>query len=476
LLLEKLPFLLLAAGSCLITVAGNRAVGALVEGAAGFPLEIRLQNALFAYVRYLGKALWPVHLAVFYPYPDQFPPWRAAVCALVLLAVSALAIVNARRRPYLLVGWFWFLGVLVPFVGILQAGEQALADRFAYVPLIGLFLMIVWGLADWADRAPSPARSADRSAARSADIPVGLGHRGREADMNVGAPGGTVPGSKARTRSGAPSPQPSPPRRGRGSSDARLSPNRGVPDSRTDVREVSLSPSEGERAGVRGKTTSHWLWPCRYRGAWAGALAVAALVCCAGLSRRQTAYWQNSVTLFSHALAVTRDNARAHANLGSALAAAGQTEAAIEQFLETLRLNPDHAVAHWEVASCLAQLGRVDEALSHYETALRLKPDFPEALNNLAWLRATHPDPKYRDGAAAVELAERACRLTDRQEPMFIGTLAAAYAEAGRYDDAVKTAEEAKAKAAAAGQKELAEKNRHLLELYRARQPFHESR
>ena len=362
LLLEKLPFLPLIVASCLITVAGNRAVGAMLETSAGFPPGLRLQNALFSYIKYLGKAVWPRNLAVFYPYPEQFPAGRAVLCGLALLVISGLVLAAARRRPYLPVGWFWFLGVLAPFAGLLQSGEQAMADRFAYVPLIGVFLMIVWGAADLA----------------------------------------------AHSRS------------------------------------LLLA-------------------------------ALGVLVCCAALSRRQTGYWQNSVTLFSHALAVTGDNARVHANLGMALAAEGKTEEGIQHLLEALRLHPEHAVAHWAVGSGRAQQGRFDEAVQQYEAALSLKPDFAEALNNLAWLRAAHPDAKYRNGAAAVELAERACRLTGQQEPLFIGTLAAAYAEAGRFADAVKAAEKARDLAMTVGQKELAEKNRQLLELYRLGKPFHET-
>ena len=105
------------------------------------------------------------------------------------------------------------------------------------------------------------------------------------------------------------------------------------------------------------------------------------------------------MTLFSHALDVTGDNARSHSNLGQALAVEGKTEEAIQHLLEAIRISPDHAVAHWAVGHWPRQQGRFEEAISYYETALRLKPDFPEALNNLAWIRATHPDPKYRDGA-----------------------------------------------------------------------------
>ena len=452
LVVEKLPFVVLSAASCLITIASTRGLGVLIDPSAGFPFEMRLQNALFSYTKYLGKALWPTQLAVFYPYPAEFPVERAVVCGLLLLGISGLAILTVRTRPYLLVGWFWFLGVLVPFVGLLQAGEQAMADRFAYVPLIGLFVMMVWGLAEWAGRWPRGRK--------------GSGFQ----EIAAAAADGGAYGS---SRSGV---------RGAGDSAPRAS---------EDVRNVRLgeTPRPTFTPGSRGVSAKpEGLAPTDVGGydcldphrRWGElvliAVSVIALGACAVLTNRQTGYWQNSVTLFSHSLAVTGDNARAHSNLGLALAVEGKTEESIQHLQETLRLNPEHAIAHWAVGSGRSTQGRFEEAIQHYETAISLKPDFPEALNDLAWLRATHPDSNYRNGAAAVELAERSCQLTKQQEPMFIGTLAAAYAEAGRFEDAVKTAERAKALAGAMGQKELAEKNRELIELYRQGKPFHEAR
>ena len=110
------------------------------------PCRFGRANALVSYVRYIGKAVVPTNLAVLYPYPKAWPGWEVALCGLLLIAVSGLAIRTLRSGPYLFVGWFWFLGVLVPFIGLIQAGEQAMADRFMYIPIIGLFMLVVWGL------------------------------------------------------------------------------------------------------------------------------------------------------------------------------------------------------------------------------------------------------------------------------------------------------------------------------------------
>ncbi|TMB07957.1 MAG: tetratricopeptide repeat protein, partial [Deltaproteobacteria bacterium] len=163
LVVEKLPLLALAAAASVMgIVAGQRAdaVGSL----ARFPLEARLANALVSYARYLGKTLWPSRLAVFYPYPSAWPAWQLAGAAVLLAAVTTVAIVHMRRRPYLLVGWLWFLGMLFPVSGVVQDGSQAMADHFTYLPLIGLFVMVAWGGQDLLARCPVPPPALKASA------------------------------------------------------------------------------------------------------------------------------------------------------------------------------------------------------------------------------------------------------------------------------------------------------------------------
>ena len=148
LLIEKIPFLALSAASCLITMRAQKAAGAV--GALPFPLGVRLKNALYSYVLYIKETLWPANLAPLYPHPGSaLPIWKAALAAVVLLAIS-VAILKLRRG-YLLVGWLWFLGTLVPVIGLVQVGNQAMADRYTYIPFIGLFVAIAWGAAEIAE-------------------------------------------------------------------------------------------------------------------------------------------------------------------------------------------------------------------------------------------------------------------------------------------------------------------------------------
>ncbi|MGO8931088.1 MAG: tetratricopeptide repeat protein [Limisphaerales bacterium] len=363
LLLEKLPFLVLAAAAAFITLAGHHEIRA--EGSAGLPWQLRVANALVSYVRYLGKTFWPSHLAVFYPHPGVWPAEVVGGSVLVLLAVSGFMIWRARKAPYLVTGWLWFLGVLVPMIGIIQAGAQAMADRFAYVPLIGLFIMIVWGLADWAARW------------ERAEIVLGI-------------------------------------------------------------------------AGVF------------------------ALGGCVALTCRQLSYWQNTTTLFEHALHVTSNNACAHFSLGNELADQGQTQQAMKEWEIALQIEPSRADIHGRIASSLSRQGDFTGAIARYRRALQIDPDLAEVLNNLAWLLATCPEASLRNGPEAVQLASKACELTRFRRTIMVGTLAAAYAEAGLFTEAVATARKACTLASEEGDGPLMARNQQLLELYRAGQPYHE--
>jgi tetratricopeptide (TPR) repeat protein len=153
---EKLPLFGIAAASAVMTMKAQSASGAVL-GLAASPLSMRLSNAIVAYVRYIEKALWPRHLAPMYPHPgDSLRAWQVYGGLLILLAVTMLVTERTSRR-YLVVGWLWFLGTMVPMIGLVQVGRQAMADRYAYLPLLGIFIMICWGLSDLAEARHLPA-------------------------------------------------------------------------------------------------------------------------------------------------------------------------------------------------------------------------------------------------------------------------------------------------------------------------------
>lgn len=147
--IEKLPLLLMSAGSSFVTMIAQHSGGAVVD-TSSLPLSLRLGNALVSYIAYIEKTLWPARLAIFYPHPQRFLSWSDVIAAAVILSAITIAVLYFHRR-YLAMGWFLFVITLVPVIGIVQVGRQAMADRYTYVPCIGLFIIIVWGLSDAAD-------------------------------------------------------------------------------------------------------------------------------------------------------------------------------------------------------------------------------------------------------------------------------------------------------------------------------------
>ena len=145
LLAEKAPFFLLAAASSVVTFIAQRKGGAV---STSLSFGARLANAVISYVRYIGKMLWPRDLSILYPHPGHWPAWEVAASLVILVAICVAVVLLSRRRPYLPMGWLWFCGTLVPVIGLVQVGIQSMADRYTYLPLIGLFIMLVWGIAD----------------------------------------------------------------------------------------------------------------------------------------------------------------------------------------------------------------------------------------------------------------------------------------------------------------------------------------
>jgi tetratricopeptide (TPR) repeat protein len=355
LVVEKFPFLILTALICAATFLVHKVTGDM-KALEGLPVGPRFENALISYCRYLFKTIWPSDLAVFYPHPGHWPMGCVALAGAFLIAITALVWTARRGRFYLPLGWFWFLGMLVPVIGLVQVGRLAMADRYTYVPSVGLFMIVVWGIYD---------------------------------------------------------------------------------------------------------LTRRW----RRQALVLSLAASAALFSCCVLTRHQLGYWQDSETLFRHALAVTDDNELARNNLGVALLARGQTEAgidlirqairlrpnspmpynnlgkalldkgdvdsAIDNFRKAIQIEPELSVAHYNLAGALAAKGRTNEAIDHLVTAVRVQPDYFEAHNNLAIFLST----QGRTNEAIGEFKEAVWLKPDYAEAHFnFGNL---LAQIGRADDAI---------------------------------------
>ena len=299
LVLEKVPLLVFTIISSFVTFRVQQAAGA-VKSVDVLSIKIRLANGLISYIKYIAKMVWPQQLAVFYPHPgSSLPMWQAAGAGLLLVGISVMVILALRRYPYLAVGWFWYLGTLVPVTGLVQVGGQAMADRYTYVPLIGLFIVIAWG----------------------------------------------------------------------------------VPD-----------------------LVSKW----RYRKLVLPLTAVVLISALILSTWKQLRYWQKSITLFEHALAVTENNHLAHDNLGNALAHQGRIDEAMSHFLLSLKIKPNSPKTHNNMGAALLELGNLEGAIAHFSESLRIQYDSAETHNNLgaAFIRLGEPDKALTHLRYAVELQE----------------------------------------------------------------------
>jgi len=430
LFIEKIPLFALSAASCAVTVFAQSNT---IMGVNKLPVSIRAANATCAYAAYLRQMVWPSGLAVFYPFPpDGFNPGALFAAVVLLASITAGVVFFRKRLPCLLVGWLWYLGMLVPVIGLLQVGMQTRADRYTYLPSIGISLMAACLLNEL------PARYRRRTTAVCVTV-----------------------------------------------------------------------------------------------------IAVFALVAC-----RQTAHWNDTIALWTHACAVTEGNWTGQDNLGCELLKAGRGAEAIEAhrkavdirpnfdrgwhnlgfalleahrpqeaiaaFQKAIEIYPPYATAENSLGNAYLQLqrfsdaadhyrkaidldpklpkpqfnlghllllvGRPREAVPHLEAAIQLKPDYVRALDRLAWLRATCPDAFLRNGPQAMELAAKAVRLSGTANAAFLATLAAANAESSRFPDAAATARDAIGLASAKSDHSLVDSLREQLKTYQANTPFRDAR
>lgn len=292
---EKVPLLILAISSCVITYIAQQKGGA-VGSFEQYSFGIRTANAVLSYVNYIGKMFWPRNLAVFYPHPgNSIATWQVVLAMLAIFAISLVAVFTRRTKPFLITGWLWYLSTLIPVIGFVQVGGQAMADRYTYIPLIGLFIMIAWG----------------------------------------------------------------------------------VPDL---VGYLRFKGKQGER--LKGRLSYYFasnVLPLVV-GISVGVIMFSTWV--------QVSYWQDSISLYRHAVAVTHGNWLMHNNLGVALAAEGRYSEAICHYLAAIRAKPEYADAHTNMGNALSKLGRFNEAISEYQKAISLNPTNALAHYNLGAILA----------------------------------------------------------------------------------------
>jgi tetratricopeptide (TPR) repeat protein len=501
---EKLPLFAIAAVVAWITIVVQDEAGAMATDAQ-VPASLRLSNALVTCWIYIVDSIWPSGLAIFYPHPmEGTPVWLAGVAATGLVAVTGLCISTARTHPYLMVGWLWFLVTLVPVIGLIQVGMQARADRYLYLPQIGLTLALAWGARD--AFATTRIRRFALVAVASVAILVLSGVAWRQTSYwlntetlyahalevthdNFLAHHGIAfqlldsddPVTAEVHFERAVEIKPLWPSAHMGLGDARIAQGR-VEEALADYRRaIDLAPRNPEshlhfaRAladhGKLFRATNHYQRAIELYEA-PNAYAHASLAALYARSNQLIPAEEQ----YRIAIALEPDFAEAHANLAFLLIRLERFGEARDSLLRAEQLGQDSAELHFAIGVVALEHNEAAEAVRYYRSAIEKRPEWTAPANNLAWLLATHPDPDIREPLVAIEVAEGLRRDGKRLEPDQLDTLAAAYAAAGRFPEAGLTASAAAQLARITDRPELAQEIEARLLLYRAQRPFIEAR
>lgn len=433
LLVEKIPLLAMSFAVCLLTVHAQGKAGSVMS-LQKLSFAARLEHAMVSYAKYVNMMIWPHDLCPFYPFSGAPPLGHAVVAFVILCAISLAALQWLKAAPYFPVGWFWFLGTLVPVIGVMQVGSQYMADRYTYFPYTGLFIAVVWGAAQvWESRKlPRIILNAGTVGVLVACVVVTtnqLSYWRNTTALFEHAAKVTKNNFMAYTILGG---------------EYALA---GKYDEAIQLLQASIKLVPNHPA------THLYL----------------------GESYLDTGKIPEAIESLSTAVQLRPGAAVAHRKLGVALLRAGRVDDAFGQFTAATQLEPNDAKSHCQLGLICSQRKDISGAIAHYQATLAVQPNNTEALNNLAWIYAANENAAFRNGALAVELAGRACALTQNREPMLLGTLAAAYAEAGQFDNAVNTAIQARDLAYSNNQKEVAQRNEQLLVFYRSNRAYHEN-
>ena len=438
LVVEKIPLFALSLASCVATLLGQRQAAGSIDQ---LPFAWRVNNAIVTCVAYIWQMLWPVKLAVFYPHPDnRLLLWQIFLALALLITITVAVVTLRQKRPYLSTGWLWYLGMLVPVIGLVQVGEQARADRYTYLPQIGLYLALTWTIVDLS---ASWRRRREILGVAAAVVITALTWRAwiqasywkNSQTLWTHTLAVTSDNDVAHNNLGF------------------IFLRRGELDEAISHFQTALN------IRANNPQTHYNLGSALVHSNLGNALVRKKLV-------------DEAITHYEKAVELRPDYADGHYNLGSALLQKGRIDEAIAHWQKTVSIQPNDAEAHTTLGDALLRKGEIGDAITHYEKALEIAPHSILTLNNLAWALSTCPDASLRNGARAIELTQKADQLAGGQNPIFIRTLAAAYAENGRFNNAIETAQRALQLATAQGDFALASKLEKDLDLYRTNFPL----
>ena len=350
---EKIPLLVLVAISSMLTLIAQQSVA--LRTLESFPLQTRVANAFISYLSYFGKAIWPLGLSVFYPHPgDSISLWYASRAALMIAVSLFIAVNTSKKYPYILVGLLWFLVTLLPVIGIIQVGDQAMADRYTYIPLIGIFIAAAWGGSDllkkWTNKKIVPAILA---------ISVLLVLTMQSFLQTTHWKNNITLFENA----------------------IKVTENNWLAHNNLGV--ALLGKRELDKA------IYHYKKALNIRPDTVGAIKNL------GFALSEKGSFKEATQYFSKALVINPEDFDAHYKLGCILVKQEKFNEAIRPFAETIRINPDYAPAYYEIGIILAMKGKLQKSKEFFLKAIQLKPDYKEARNNLLILeQMTQQDEK----------------------------------------------------------------------------------
>ena len=500
LLVEKVPLFVLAAASACATFLAQ---GQALRSGETIPLFSRLPNALLSVFAYIRQSFWPAGLSPFYPHPrDEFNTAAVVLALLLFIAITAATLILRKRAPFVFVGWLWFVVMLLPVIGIIQVGWQARADRYMYLPQIGLTIIFAWTAARVIETWP---RLRTVFAAAAAVVIVGLAlatsvqaKHWRDAESlwtralavtsnnDVAHQGlGTALSAKGNfdeaaahfrkaiiIRPGNPDLKVNLANALRGGGE--------LPEAISLYREVlQAMPAHFDarrnlaaallQSGSLDEAASEYARLIREQP------ANAEFHFALGKLHAQKKQFAEAITRFREAVKLQPAYPDALNDLAVALFHTGRIEEAITAWARTVELQPDRADAHNNLGVALLRSGRTAPAVEHLRRAATLQPGNVSTHLTLAWVLATSTDAAVRDGAQAVRLAENASRTYRDANPIALRILAAAFAENGRFEDAEAAAERALQIATATGEHTLVSELQSEMQLLRAGVPIRDT-
>jgi protein O-mannosyl-transferase len=497
LLMEKLPFLCLSMASSVVTFLVQQKVA--VINLDELSLTSRMVNAVISYLAYLGKTFWPAKLVIFYPDPITYPAYQVILSSVGLVLITIMVWRLRYRRPYLIFGWFWYVVTLLPVIGLVQVGSQAMADRYSYVPLIGIFVALTWGVSDCLSYlAWNQPYSVTGASLAFAACAIATHHQlyywKDSVTLFEHALASTTGNLIAHINLGA----------------ALMREGKHSEALQQYLAAVKIKPGNAKAhynlgialasLGRMDEAIRHYRIALLRDPTYTNSLrALADSLLKSGKTSAALAYYQSllktkpdnadvhfivgnalisggdvtgGIKHLREVIRIEPKNFDAQLNLASALASQNKVEEAIASYQKALQLNPNSALAHYEFGAALFDAKRDGEAVRQLREALRLSPSAPLALDKLAWILSTSADASLRNGKEAILLAEHACQITQNTNPITLATLSAAYAEDGQFEKAIVVAKKGQTFTDAVKAPKLFEFLKRQIDSYTARRPF----